>query len=131
MTRQAQISACTWLMLALLLARPAACTTLTTTVTEADDGKEVTLPLGGELLVKLPAQLGSGFSWQAPASEILARRGSSIEPLGPSMPGAAELQVFRYSATQQGTTTMIFEYRQPWLKDQPAKRIYRLQVHVR
>ena len=100
------------------------------TAQERDDGRSLTMARGGRLEVRLPAQLGTGFGWQPPASRLF-KVTPSVEPgPGPGMPGGPEMQVFVLSADRTGTETLVFEYRRPWEKDVAPSRRYRLEVSV-
>jgi predicted secreted protein len=47
------------------------------------------------------------------------------------MPGAAAAQIFTFVPVGAGTTDVEFNYRRPWLKDQPPARTYKIRVVVR
>lgn len=101
---------------------------------EADNGKTCELTTGGQVEVRLEAQLGTGYSWaaQKPDERVLEPAGEpTIESPKEPKPGVKELQVFRYRAKAAGETTLMLEYRQPWAKDVPPARTFRASVRVR
>lgn len=81
-----------------------------------DSGKTSQVKAGGAVVVRLAAQLGTGYRWhlKAPPAAVLAQDGEEkIEPIAEGdkqMPGAAELQVFRFIAKAPGKADLKFEY---------------------
>ena len=101
-------------------------------VSELQNGTTVELSRGQRLVVRLDTRSGTGFSW-APAgpSNGVLRLAKSETRRGPSMPGAPAAQIFTFVPVGPGTADIEFNYRRPWLKDQPPARTYRLRVVVR
>jgi inhibitor of cysteine peptidase len=101
-------------------------------VTELQNGTTVELSRGQRLVVRLATRSGTGFSWApvAPANGVL-RLAKSETRRGPSMPGAPAAQIFTFVPVGPGTADVEFNYRRPWLKDQPPARSYKLRVVVR
>jgi predicted secreted protein len=102
------------------------------TMTAANTDSKVELALGQELRVKLPAQLGTGFSWRADvqSTDTLALVASSVES-DLSEPGGIETQVLIFKATKGGVGSLMLRYARPWEKDAPAAKTFVLHVTVR
>jgi predicted secreted protein len=102
------------------------------TVTENQNGGTVELPKNQTLIVRLPAQLGTGFSWSVVGTEGAPVRLSSTrtEHRDVSMPGSAETQVFVFEPTTPGSAKIELGYRQPWIKDRPPARNFTLHVVI-
>ncbi len=101
-------------------------------VTELQNGTTVELSRGQRLVVRLATRSGTGFSWApvAPTNGVL-RLAKSETRRGPSMPGAPAAQIFTFVPVGPGTADVEFNYRRPWLKDQPPARSYKLRAVVR
>jgi inhibitor of cysteine peptidase len=103
----------------------------TYTLTEADNGRTTKVERGSELLVRLEAVLGTGYTWvAAPTDGALEPVGEAeveATPAGGKVGGPQHL-TFRFKAVRPGEANLKFEYRRPWEKDvQPAKSF---AVHV-
>jgi predicted secreted protein len=102
------------------------------TVSVEQSGTTITLSKVQPLIVRLPAQLGTGFSWavlndgQAP----LRLASSRIEHSDPGRPGGAETQVFLFEPTGAGVGVIDFGYRQPWMADHSPERSFTVHVIV-
>jgi len=104
----------------------------TLVLTESENGKTVQLPLGGQLVVRLPAQLGTGFSWA-----VVSRKGGALrvteqrtESAGQLRPGGSEEQVFVFAPQASGSEDVELAYRRPWEQNQPPARTFRFSATV-
>ena len=104
----------------------------TVTVTEQQNGNTVKLKVGDTLVVRLPGQLGTGFSWQLATKdgEALAVAGSKVDTKGGGAPGGAEHQAFSFAARSAGTQTLEFRYMRPWERDKPPAKTFAITVKV-
>jgi predicted secreted protein len=102
-----------------------------------DSRRSTGVKVGGTVLVRLPAQLGTGHRWfLAPTADpILVQDGEPrIEPIESGdktkrMPGAAEYQVFRFTAKAAGKTDLKFQYYRDF---EPGKQALRSATfHIR
>lgn len=101
-------------------------------LTESENGKTVQLPLGGQLIVRLPAQLGTGFSWAVVRrkGDILRLTQQRTESAGQLRPGSPEEQVFVFEPQASGSEEIELAYRRPWEQNQPPARIFRFSAIV-
>ncbi len=89
------------------------------TVTEADNGSDVTLKVGDTLRVQLPSNPSTGYSWQVSQDDkaILAPVGEPQFDLGPNVtpiPGRGGTETFTFKAVAAGETTLTLIYVRPW-----------------
>jgi predicted secreted protein len=99
-------------------------------VSESDDGSTVTVTQNDVLVVRLPAQLGTGFSWGPAELGPMRLLSEKTETKSGTSPGSAELQVFTLMPAGLGTGRLQFVYRQPWLREKPA-RTFTLDISSR
>lgn len=78
------------------------------TLTDSDNGKEVIVPRGGILLVRLEANETTGFSWHAlvnPSLPFHLEGGSHAGALqAPGMVGGGRVQELRFSIADDGAS---------------------------
>ncbi len=104
------------------------------TVTNADNGRKLTLVRGDILVVALPSTPGTGFGWQVAHIDRDVLRASGKPQLIRSskpMPGAPATQVFRFDAARRGSTRLDLVYVRPWERGVAPARAFRLLVKVR
>ena len=103
------------------------------TVTEADNGRELTFSRGDTLEVSLPATSGTGYTWQAvPIADPLAKPVGEMKfKTDHAIPGASGNQVFRFLLDASGTGTIEMHYIRPWEKDTPPAKVFKLLLIVR
>ena len=93
----------------------------------------VQLELGQMLMVRLPVQAGTGYSWTASPDtgnlEFVDQ--STLHPFGeaPTI-GGGQTQMFMYRAIAPGTTTLRFIYRRPWEGGIPPAKTVEQRVSV-
>ena len=126
------------LVVALCLALVAGCGSSTQTLEDADDGTDVTLRTGDELVVKLEVQGGTGYSWQVvdDANGTLELQGEPTTEQadeaedGAAIVGGVETQVFTFEAVESGTGTLNLEYKRSWETTAPAERTWAAEITV-
>lgn len=103
------------------------------TVSEADDGKEVTLSSSDILEIRLVSVPGTGYGWKlaGPPPDILRLQEERLDVGGSSTPGAPATAVLSFSAVSPGAGTVRLAYARSWKKGVPPKRTYTLRVRVR
>lgn len=108
------------------------------------DDKKATIARGEVLVVKLPARLGTGYSWHVAKDDNTHLKGDG-EPKVEDMPdgeaakakvGGAQYQVFRFLPSEPGPYTLKMEYRRPFPTDTATPEVktktktYALNVNV-
>ena len=108
-------------LLCLLLAGCAS-TRAAKTLTPLDNGHEVAVAVGQVLIVKLPSNPTTGYSWSLPSGAepaILKKAGEPAftreSPFG--IIGAGGTEIWRFRATKAGRQTLRLDYARPWEKD--------------
>jgi inhibitor of cysteine peptidase len=106
----------------------------TVRVTDADNGRTLTLASGDALVVSLASTLGTGFGWKVGHvdAKVLRQTGPSelVHPPNPML-GAPATQVFRFVATGGGSTRLELDYVRPWERGVPPARTFHLGLTVR
>jgi inhibitor of cysteine peptidase len=97
----------------------------------ADSGRQITIPMGRIVLVRLDANPSTGYSWSVignPAPLVFVSSEYEAGKQKQQPPGSPEMQVLRLKSDRAGTGDLKLGYRRPWEKDvAPAKTF---QIHV-
>jgi inhibitor of cysteine peptidase len=132
-SRSPLIAALSLIVLALCSCAVAGSEEKAVTVTEKDQGHTVQVGRGDTLIVRLAAQLGTGYGWHVSKNDarILQSLGEpSLERQGEGKPGGVETQVFRFRAAASGKSALTLAYSRPWEKDRPPTKTYGITVEV-
>jgi len=106
-------------MFLMIMALFSGCGTHGASLTEADNGRQITVKTGGAITLTLDSNPTTGYSWQVMEIDntILSQQGdpeykqtSGTEGLV----GAGGTETFRFKATGTGTTTLKMGYMRPW-----------------
>lgn len=79
--------------------------------------RDIAVPVGSKIQVRLCSNASTGFSWEDPTwTGDPAVELSAVDSQGPAspLPGAAGQQAFAFKAIAAGTTRIDFVYSQPW-----------------
>jgi inhibitor of cysteine peptidase len=90
---------------------------VTTKLTEADNGKPVTLSVDQTLSLTLPSNPSTGYSWKITSDDraVLVPLGEpQFNVSGTPRPGAGGTETFNFKAVAPGTTTLTLVYVRPW-----------------
>lgn len=98
-------------------------------LTQGEDGATRTVPLGATFEVRLPAQLGTGYSWALVPVAGIEQVGEPVTRDG-GTPGGTETQVFTLRATAKGRHALAFSYGQPFGGGQRNAKTVRYTVIV-
>lgn len=114
---------------------PPAMTRAATELTLADTGRTITLRVGQEVLVRLPGNHSTGFSWMRvdSAESLLSLAGPNKyvrESAGQPRSGVGGEEQWRFRANQGGKATLRFEYRRPWEKDVSPAETAQFEVRI-
>ncbi len=102
-------------------------------LTDSDNGATPAIAVNKTLCVKLPAQMGTGYSWHVKnAGNALKQKGApETESIpGKRMPGGAEYQIFRFTAQSKGSADVEIHYLRPWLKEQQPAKVFKCKATV-
>ncbi|MFI6867371.1 protease inhibitor I42 family protein [Nocardia sp. NPDC050406] len=105
------------------------------TVDESANGTELQLVPGQRLLVKLPSNPSTGYSWgiQRLDESMLLQDGepSYQQDDGPAMPGKGGTDTWAFRAVQSGISTLELVYARSWEAPSEANKTFTLTVRVR
>jgi inhibitor of cysteine peptidase len=98
---------------------------------ESDNNTHLCLNLGDTLMIKLPSNVTTGYSWTitTPAA-TLEQLVSDRERAKDAPVGAGGFQTFRFTAKSAGDATLELKYFRPFEKDKPAAKTYKITVSV-
>ncbi|MGH2360804.1 MAG: protease inhibitor I42 family protein [bacterium] len=108
-------------------------TSTVVTMTNHDDGREVVVPVGGTVVLRLEAVPGTGYGWQItkdPAPHLAPVGQPFFEPSGKVEAGGPEEEVFHFRAVTPGRARLELEYRRPFEKEALPFKTYRIGVRV-
>jgi len=104
------------------------------TIGEEEAGKTVTLAAGDQLVVSLPANPGTGYSWEmqpAPDENILTLVDEpQFSAQDTNRVGAPGLLRFTFDARNPGETTLTLVYHRGWETGVPPLETYAVKVVV-
>jgi inhibitor of cysteine peptidase len=102
-------------------------------VSPDDNGREFTLDRGDALEISLPANSGTGYTWQAEpvAGGFVTQVGEPAFALDNAMPGASGHQVFHFGVSASGTGMLEMHYLRPWEKDAKPAKVFKIMLIVR
>lgn len=99
------------------------------------DGRVIHAARGTTIVVRLEAQLGTGYSWRI---RTLAKNLAAIEPgaeehAGGDTPstGGPDVQVFRFRVKSRGKSVLRFVYVRPWEKEKPPAKTFQVTIDSR
>jgi inhibitor of cysteine peptidase len=105
----------------------------TVTVTDKDNGREVSIAKGGTLILRLEARPGTGYAWQIVQndSNYLKAQGESVfEHSKGEQAGDTEQQVFRFTAQTSGSSVLKLHYMRSWEKGVEPAKTYSIKVQI-
>lgn len=101
------------------------------TITEQNNNGEFHLRVGDELIVRLEAIPGAGYSWivSGNVEGVLSQSGQPVfEKSGKRVLGGVEQQVFTFQVSSPGAGVLKLEYRRPWEKPATAIKTFSIRV---
>ena len=104
------------------------------TVTEQDNGRGIELAQGGTLIVQLPSNPSTGYSWSVqgdPSPLKLVKSDYTEQSQSTQIVGAPGTQVLQLKAIGPGAATLTLEYRRPWERDVPPAKVFSIKATVR
>ena len=104
------------------------------TLTEAQNGKSVTIAKGASVVISLESNPTTGYVWQVGKNDnaVLKLAGApAFEPGAKQMPGAPGHQLFKFEAVASGSDVIALDYVRPWEKDLTPARKFSVVVTVK
>lgn len=106
-------------------------------LSDKDNGKQVTLAIGQELTLVLESNVTTGFTW-----EVTGLNASLLEPIGApeykapqsgSAPvvGAGGTQIFRFKAKASGQAELKLIYHRTFEKDVPPAKTFLITLSIK
>ncbi len=103
-------------------------------ITNADDGKTVTVSSGNRVIIQLPDNSGStGYTWDFTTSknQVLTWQNTTyLPPTSHPMPGAPGTIAFTFLAHDSGNVHIEFALRRIWEANVPPVQHFAVIVHV-
>jgi inhibitor of cysteine peptidase len=97
-------------------------------LTEANNGKAVTVKVGDDIQVILAGNPTTGYTWNGSLSDadkaVLQQQGEPVYAQGntdPSIVGSGGTMTFTYKAAAAGQVTLNLGYARPWESVQPIQ----------
>lgn len=102
-------------------------------VTVKDDGKSFQLMVGHELVIQLPSNPSTGYTWVLPwdlGPLVGGRQGRQKHDAETgNMGGAGGTDTFKFYAKDTGTVTLALDYKVPW-QNNPPTRTFTVTLNV-
>lgn len=103
-------------------------------VTEAQNGKTITIEQGAPLVITLESNPSTGYGWQVSKNDeaiLKMHSAPTFRPAAHEMPGAPGHQSFRFVAISTGSDTIDLEYRRPWETSVTPAKTFSIIVTVK
>lgn len=121
------------LALVLLLVILSGCKPGSVSVGEADAGKEITLKQGQSLVVSLPGNPSTGYSWEVQEVDV-----ALLEQVGEAefasddtaLVGAGGKLTLTFKALSTGKTSLVLVYHRPWETDVEPLQTFSITVVI-
>ncbi len=103
-----------------------------TTLTAADNGRDIDLAVGDDVVVELRENATTGYRWaiDEPLPSGLSLLGSDYEP-GGTAPGAGGTRRFRLRASGPGSGALSLKLWREWQGDGSVTERFRVNLTVR
>ncbi len=104
------------------------------TITDADNGKDIDLPTGDTLVVRLTSNPSTGYTWAIkgdPSPLRLVKSSAKKNNQTGHAAGAPVTQEFRLAATSSGMATLTLEYHRPWEYTAGPAKTFAVKVNAR
>lgn len=103
---------------------------------EADSGRTIDLRKGQVLILTLRANVTTGYAWKVTRLDerVLCPLGEAEyrpDPHPPRRVGVGGRMIYRFRASDEGSTHLELVYRRPWMEHADPARTFSLTVVVR
>jgi inhibitor of cysteine peptidase len=108
----------------------------TVTITDKDKDAKVELAKGDKLLVKLPANPTTGFTWVVASGETDSLRSKGKPTYQPAdkdkkVVGGGGTQTFTFDAGTAGEVEIVMHYKRPFEKDKEPAKTFKFKAIVK
>jgi inhibitor of cysteine peptidase len=102
------------------------------TLTEADNGKSIAVPLGEKVILRLNETPSTGFRWAVDTgdNEIIELHGSDYIQAPGSAVGGGGQHVFVFEAKRSGSVRLLLKLRREWEGDKSIAARFEVTIHV-
>ena len=103
-------------------------------LTDEDNGKEIDLPAGDTLMLRLKSNPSTGYSWAIkgdPSPLRLVKSSTKENAQTGHAVGAPVTQEFRLTAVSAGMASLTLEYRRPWEYNVAPAKMFKVKVNAR
>jgi inhibitor of cysteine peptidase len=104
------------------------------TITDQDNGKDIDLPKGATLVVRLKSNPSTGYSWaikSGPSLLRLVKSATKKADTSSHVVGVPVIQEFRPTAVSAGMASLAVEYRRPWEHNVAPAKTFKVKVNAR
>ena len=110
------------------------CAPMQTVLSEADNGKQVSLPAGSQLSLRLPGNPTTGYTWEVQAvdASILQQLGEpGYQSDRPQLVGSGGTLTLNFKALKPGTTRLLLVYHRPFEANVAPLKTFDVTVTVK
>lgn len=103
-------------------------------ITDQDNGKDIDLPAGDTLVLRLESNPSTGFGWAIkgdPSPLKLVKSSTKKNGQNSHVVGAPVTQEFRLRAASAGMASLTLDYRRPWEHDVAPVKTFHVRVKAR
>lgn len=103
------------------------------TLTDVDNGKDIDLAAGSTLVVKLPSNPSTGYTWTLAGDPSPLKLQKTIfhrNPKDDNAVGAPGTETFQLSAKSAGMAMLTIVYRRSWEYNIPPAKTFAVHVNV-
>ena len=103
-------------------------------ITDEDNGKDIDLPAGDTLVLRLKSNPSTGYSWAIkgdPSPLRLVKSPTKKNAQTGHAVGAPVTQEFRLTAVSAGMASLSLEYRRPWEYNVAPAKTFNVKVNAR
>jgi inhibitor of cysteine peptidase len=102
-------------------------------IADQDDGKDIDLPAGDTLVLRLTSNPSTGYSWAIkgdPSPLKLVKSSTKKTGQNGHAVGAPVTQEFRLTAVSAGMASLTLEYRRPWEHNVTPAKTFQVRVNA-
>ena len=103
-------------------------------VTDQDNGKDIDLPTGDTLVLRLKSNPSTGYTWtikRGPSILRLVKTSTKKSGQTGHVVGGPVIQEFRLTAVSAGMASLTLEYRRPWEYTAGPAKTFGVRVNAR